>query len=262
MTTLQYQSILNVVQKGFNSVGEFHELFEHPKEKYPKVNVFDENPKLVKLRLGLIQEEVKELSEAVEQKNIVEVADALSDILYVVFGAGQAFGINLVDEFDKLLKVLSNFDEVKKENFDFSSRKANLKLFEDNFVTVKNTINNLNKVVTNLENSLNSKDFFNTGSHLAIVMFKVYEIGKLFNINLEETFDLVHSSNMTKACSNEQDAKDTVADYLNDKEKRYKMPTYKLSNDKKYWIVYDGSTGKTLKSKYYKPVDLSYIAKN
>ena len=49
----------------------------------------------IKLRLNLIKEEINELEEAINEKNIVEVADALTDILYVTYGAGHAFGIDL-----------------------------------------------------------------------------------------------------------------------------------------------------------------------
>ncbi len=51
--------------------------------------------KIVKLRYELIDEELKEFKEAIEKKDIKEVADALTDILYVAYGAGHAFGINL-----------------------------------------------------------------------------------------------------------------------------------------------------------------------
>ena len=51
--------------------------------------------KINSLRLSLIQEELDELNKAIQDKDIVEVADALTDILYVTYGAGHAFGINL-----------------------------------------------------------------------------------------------------------------------------------------------------------------------
>ena len=62
--------------------------------------------KINSLRLSLIQEELDELTEAMKENDILEVADALTDILYVTYGAGHAFGINL----DKC------FDEVQKSN--------------------------------------------------------------------------------------------------------------------------------------------------
>ena len=62
--------------------------------------------KINSLRISLIEEELDELKEAIKEKNIKEVADALTDILYVTYGAGHAFGINL----DKC------FDEVQNSN--------------------------------------------------------------------------------------------------------------------------------------------------
>ena len=53
------------------------------------------NDKITNLRCDLIEEELKELKDAIEKKDIKEVADALTDILYVTYGAGHSFGINL-----------------------------------------------------------------------------------------------------------------------------------------------------------------------
>ena len=53
------------------------------------------NKKIVRLRYDLIKEELDELSLAIKEKDIIEVADALTDLLYVVYGAGHAFGIDL-----------------------------------------------------------------------------------------------------------------------------------------------------------------------
>ena len=57
-----------------------------------------------KLRINLIKEELEELTEAMQDKNLLEVADALTDILYVTYGAGHAFGINL----DKCFEEVQN----------------------------------------------------------------------------------------------------------------------------------------------------------
>ena len=62
--------------------------------------------KIVKLRYELIKEELEEFQTAINEKNIKEIADSLTDILYVTYGAGHAFGIDL----DKC------FDEVQKSN--------------------------------------------------------------------------------------------------------------------------------------------------
>jgi len=57
---------------------------------------------IVQLRLELIDEECDELHDGVDRRNLVEVADALTDILYVVYGMGQAFGIDLNECFDEV----------------------------------------------------------------------------------------------------------------------------------------------------------------
>ena len=75
----------------FESVKKFMETFgQEIKEKasFP-------NDKITSLRYDLIKEELDEFKEAIEKRDIKEVADALTDILYVTYGAGHAFGINL-----------------------------------------------------------------------------------------------------------------------------------------------------------------------
>ena len=62
------------------------------------------NDKITNLRVNLIREELLELEEAIEKKDLKEVADALTDILYVTYGAGHAFGINL----DKCFEEVQN----------------------------------------------------------------------------------------------------------------------------------------------------------
>ena len=84
----------------FEKVSHFNRVFGLPDYDKLQKNVFTENPKLVKLRLDLIKEEVSELEEAIQNHDMKEVIDALSDILYVVYGAGSSFGIDLDKSFD------------------------------------------------------------------------------------------------------------------------------------------------------------------
>ena len=84
----------------FKSVKKFMETFgQEVKEKaeFP-------NDKITSLRYDLIREELEEFKEAVENRDIKEVADALTDILYVTYGAGHAFGIDL----DKCFQEVQN----------------------------------------------------------------------------------------------------------------------------------------------------------
>ena len=67
---------------------------------------------IIKLRIDLIKEELNELTDAIKQRNLVEVADALTDILYVTYGAGHAFGINLDKCFEEVQNSnMSKLDE-------------------------------------------------------------------------------------------------------------------------------------------------------
>ena len=86
----------------FSKVKEFMQKFKQEVKSKPSFP--DDN--IIKLRINLIKEELLELEEALNEKNIEETADALTDILYVTYGAGHAFGIDL----DKC------FDEVQKSN--------------------------------------------------------------------------------------------------------------------------------------------------
>ena len=161
----------------FQKVVDFNKQFGVPIFDFPQVNIFDENPKLVDLRMGLIREEVRELEDGVKNKDLVETVDALADILYVVYGMGASIGVDL-----------------------------------------------------------------------------------------DEAFRLVHESNMSKLCKSEEEAKHTVEwyeDQFNNKQLPYDSPGYRKSSDGNYWVVYNKSTGKILKSINYSPVDLkTFIEKS
>ena len=75
----------------FESVRKFMETFGQEIKEKPGFP----NNKIISLRFNLIKEELEELKQAIDNKDIKEVADALTDILYVTYGAGHAFGINL-----------------------------------------------------------------------------------------------------------------------------------------------------------------------
>ena len=86
----------------FSKVGTFMKTFGQEVKTTPSFST----DKINKLRIDLIKEELAELTQAMYNKDLLEVADALTDILYVTYGAGHAFGIDL----DKC------FDEVQNSN--------------------------------------------------------------------------------------------------------------------------------------------------
>ena len=98
----------------FSSVKKFMETFGQEvknKAEFPSEKIQD-------LRISLIEEELSELKEAIKNKDIKEVADALTDILYVTYGAGHAFGIDLDKCFDEVQRSnMSKLDENGKPIF-------------------------------------------------------------------------------------------------------------------------------------------------
>ena len=84
----------------YQKVLEFNKSFGVKTNTTPQYNLYDEDPKLVKYRLDLILEEVDELKDSIDKKDFKETIDALSDILYVVYGAFTAFGVDADKAFD------------------------------------------------------------------------------------------------------------------------------------------------------------------
>ena len=101
----------------FELVGDFMESMEQDvliRPSFPEDSV-------QKLRLDLIEEELEELQYAIDNQNMADTADALTDLLYVVYGAGHAFGIDLDDCFKEvhqsnLSKLGPDFRPIKRED--------------------------------------------------------------------------------------------------------------------------------------------------
>ena len=90
--------------RALNSVAEFHKTFKLPIEKEPIIPA----AKRCELRINLLQEELNELKEAIAENDLIEVADALADIQYVLSGAILEFGMG--EKFDGI------FSEVQRSN--------------------------------------------------------------------------------------------------------------------------------------------------
>ena len=151
----------------YEKIVEFHKAFGLVHNDEHEQSTLDDDA-LVKLRLGLIEEEFGELKEAIKERDFTEVRDAIADLLYVTYGTASSFGIQA-----------------------------------------------------------------------------------------DKDFDVIHKSNMTKLCKTEEEAKETVQWYKDNKLSVYDSPSYRLSDDKIHWVVYNESTGKILKSIHYQPVQFS-----
>jgi len=92
----------------FSKVRTFMKTFGQEVKTKPSFS----SDKINKLRIDLINEELEELTEAINKKDLLEVADALTDILYVTYGAGHAFGIDLDKCFEEVQNSnMSKLDE-------------------------------------------------------------------------------------------------------------------------------------------------------
>jgi predicted HAD superfamily Cof-like phosphohydrolase len=103
----------------FNKVGTFMKTFGQQVKSKPSFS----SDKINKLRIDLIKEELDELQEAMKNNDLLEVADALTDILYVTYGAGHAFGIDLDKCFEEVQNSnMSKLDENGKPIYNESGK--------------------------------------------------------------------------------------------------------------------------------------------
>ena len=103
----------------FEKVGLFMKTFGQEVKKTPRLGV----EKINSLRISLINEELEELKKAISERDMLEIADALTDLLYVTYGAGHAFGIDLDKCFDEVQNSnMSKLDENGKPIYNESGK--------------------------------------------------------------------------------------------------------------------------------------------
>jgi len=146
----------------FNKVGTFMKTFGQEVKTKPSFST----DKINKLRIDLIKEELDELQEAMKNNDLLEVADALTDILYVTYGAGHAFGIDSTDKINKL-----RIDLIKEE-------------------------------LDELQEAMKNNDLLEVADALTDILYVTYGAGHAFGIDLDKCFDEVQNSNMSKLDEN------------------------------------------------------------
>lgn len=249
-------------------VAEFNYLFgvidseNYPNNKSLNKNKFNVkssefNLSQHKLRVSLIVEEINELLENIDKNDAIEIVDAMCDILYVVAGAMAYYNCELVNKtykniIDNNYKLSeSNLLKIKEE----IKKNTNIHLFSN----IKTYSDELQNVMLLLEHECNPDEFDilvnNYVKILNSIVEQIYQLVDTFDINITELFNIVHKSNMSKICINENDAIDTVNWYKMN-ETRYSQPEYKniKSNGIDYYVIYDNESKKILKSIKYNPV--------
>ena len=114
----------------------------------------------------------------------------------------------------------------------------------------------INIMNTRLKDSVDRKKFILVKNNLIKLLYLVNSFGTLVGVDLDDSFDIVHRSNMTKLCVSEDEAKSTVNWYKNN-DKRYSSPNYK--KNKFGYVIFNEETGKILKSINYIPANFDSI---
>lgn len=254
----------------FKKVVDFNVKFGVPVFKTPQKNIFSENPKLVSLRFGLTAEETKELNQGIQNKDWIECIDALGDILYVDYGMGASFGVNMDVSFRTFLsermesdvdKQESNFTIVKEYRAEYGYENnvdPVLNIFEN--IEFHNLNDKINRHLRLMNDDILNCDFDSLIKNLNYHIFYTYQMGALIGCDMDKAFNLIHESNMSKLCSSSDEAQQTVEWYKERPELGYAEPAYRKGEDGDYWVVYNAATGKILKSINYHPVDLKPLS--
>ncbi len=251
-------------QTPYEKVCDFNKAFDYKIYSIHEGNPLDLYPKDAKYRYDLIHEEgVVELGTAFKNNDRVETMDGIADLLYVLYGACYTYNLNPDKMINSLFGSYNKFYEESKVhvfNNDISSNEY--------YESLLNSISELKNCL------LESKNMIELYVILVKTIIKTYEFGFNLRININKVFDIVHSSNMSKLCKTEEEAKETVLSYENKyiiyKEScdkygvesseaksvysPYDSPYYYKSGD--YWLVKNKSTGKALKSINYTAVQL------
>ena len=262
----------------YQKVLDFNTKFGATIHSTPVPDIFDSNPFLVKLKMDLIREEFGELKVAVSNKDYIETIDALADLLYVIYGMATGIGFDMDITFGtiylsnlskvSLVKNTSQFTNFQKVVY-FNNKIGTtvnttpvVDIFDKDPYCVSSKMYDIQKNMLELEDNVSDKNYIGTIYSLTNLLHSIYSMGAYIGTDMDKAFDLVHESNMSKLCSSESEAIDTVNWYYDEFRQNklpYDSPNFRKSNDGKYWIVYNESSGKILKSINYNVVDLSKL---
>jgi predicted HAD superfamily Cof-like phosphohydrolase len=254
----------------FDLVCEFNKAFDYKVYNLHEGNPLDNNIKDASYRYNLIHEEgIEELGFAMRKNDRVEMMDAIADLLYVLYGACYTYNLNPTNMFDCFYGSFSNYYAFTKQ--------TNLINNENPQNIYKKLVNSITLIKKHL---LETKNIIDLYSSLLNTINTTYMLGFSLYIDVNKVFNIVHESNMSKLCSTEEEAINTVNDYImkrnihNKYYEEYKnkygqdaietqnvycpydSPYYYKPQNSNYYLVKNKSTGKALKNINYKPVKL------
>lgn len=152
--------------------------------------------------------------------------------------------------FNKAFGVKSNYSEPQ---LDICDKDPEL---------IKYRLSLIQEEVQELQDAIKDKDFIEITDALADILYVTYGAFTAIGINADEAFEIVQKSNLSKLCATEQDAIETVKRYKEEVSQRYDSPSYRRSDDGKFFVVYNQSTMKILKNYKYTPADFTELLKN
>ncbi len=242
----------NELKTPFEKVCEFNKAFDYKVYPIPEGNPLELYPKDAKYRYDLIHEEgVVELGNAINENDCVETMDGIADLLYVLYGACYTYNLN-----PDLIIDIKQIKEIDNQNDYY-------KILLDDIERVRISL-------------LEKKNIIELYCILVKTIFDTYQLAFSLKIDIDKVFNIVHDSNMSKLCKDEDEAKQTVSFYENKYQMHknhyqeycekfgsnsneaksvyspYDTPYYYKSGD--YYLVKNKSTGKALKSINYTPV--------
>jgi predicted HAD superfamily Cof-like phosphohydrolase len=253
----------------YQKVAEFNVVFDCPQfyhTKFDRENwIKPEIEKVLKYRCDLIKEEgVEEFGEALKENNRVEMIDAICDSLYVLYGAAWTMEIDVDYHFKQIFDHdKTNFTTIKNIYLMENNLNEKTMYTKLNEKTMYTKLNELYIKFINFESEFRkvmlsgNGEFDKVVTLLIMMIVTTYRMGIILKFDVDEAFNLVHESNMSKLCKTEEEAQQTVdvytKDYKNGKSP-YDSPYY--YKKEKYYVVKNQSTGKVLKSINYTPVNL------
>jgi len=225
----------------YDKVLEFHQIFGISISDVPSNEILRDSQR-ISLRFKLIREEYAEFSQAFQNNDIIEMIDALADLLYVIYGTCISFGYKLNIEYQF---------QYKKQQYTIDYESSHFKSLCQEYIQQMGTKINV------FEQVVNDRYLEQIEIILHQMIWMTYQCAdSVLCIDISRAFEIVHQSNMSKLCVTENEAIETVNWYLSHEIERYTTPTYRKSPNGQYWVIYDKLTTKVLKNIHYSPPNL------
>lgn len=212
----------------------------------------------IKYRYAIIEEEVKELGKAINEKNLIEIWDGICDILVTVYGGLSAFGYPL-----DLSKNSKLYNSVLADNYPLVSKN----LLEDNKIVeeLKKNFKSIMFFLQQLKKYCDEKKLKSAAKMLNIIVRLTLQVAYIAKLDPNKGMQIVSDSNFDKAAKTEKEAKETVKAYANGTMKKiYSKASYKKLNDEKEkkFVIFDIESKKILKRLGWKEPDFSSLFQN